>query len=78
MSDDLCAIHDRISRTPIGVGEQRNEVFVYKSLKMPPLYTCSTKASDSRKLWHIQLGHPSNLVVDKLLGHSSLQASNND
>lgn len=63
----LCAIPDHISRTLIEVGEQTNEIFLYRPLNLPSLSAGSAHSSCSRILWHMRLGYCSNLVVDKLL-----------
>lgn len=52
MTDDLCVIQDRISRTPIGVGEERNGLFFYKSLQLSSLHVCHMNTAVSSDLWN--------------------------
>lgn len=55
----LCVIQNHILMRPIEVGEQKNGLLFYKPLRLSSLYTCFTSGSDSTKLWHNLLGHPS-------------------
>lgn len=71
MTDNLCVIQDRISRTPIGVGEKTNGLFIYKQLQLSSLQYCHEKTSVCIELWYCLLGHPSYNVVNKFLGKNS-------
>lgn len=53
----------------IGVDKEKNKIFVYIPLKLSS-FSLSTTLSTSTNLWHVRLGHPSDFVVNKLLGHS--------
>lgn len=57
---------------PIEVGDQKNEIFLYRPLNLSSLFDRSAQFFYSNSLWHKRLGHPSNFVVEKLLGHSTL------
>lgn len=52
----------------IGVGEEH--IFIYKPFKLSSLYACSTTLNYSN-LWHVRLGHLSDLVLGNLLGQST-------
>lgn len=60
----------------IGVGEQRNEIFLYRLLQLSSLVAYSVRPKDSFDLWHARLGHPSSFVVNKFIGTSSLNTKN--
>lgn len=60
---------------PIRMVEQRYGLYFYMPLQLSSLYVRSSTVSNSHKLWHVRLGHPSDLVVNKFLGQSSFNVS---
>lgn len=77
LSDDMCHLHDCTSMRPIGVDEQRNEIFSYKPVNLLSCFTFGGVVSGSRELWYIRLGHPSDTLVNKFFDQSSLHVSKN-
>lgn len=72
LTDKLCVIQDSTSRTLIGLGEQKEGVYVYK-LFLNSVYAVSGHVSSS--LWHQRLGHPSDQKLSLLpyLFHSHVK-----
>lgn len=63
-SDKLCVIQDRTSRTVIGVGEQQNGVYHFRTVTF--VQACKTSGADSFTMWHRRMGHPSSQIVSLL------------
>ncbi|KAL0427097.1 UNVERIFIED_CONTAM: hypothetical protein Slati_2884500 [Sesamum latifolium] len=57
LTDKLCVIQDRISRTLIGVGKQKDGIYLlsYEA----PVKSYHTSATSNYQLWHRRLGHAS-------------------
>lgn len=72
----ICVIQDRISRTVIGVGEERNGVYWLRSVASQVGHCCST-TSDTYQTWHRRLGHPSYQLVSSFPGVLSSDCSKN-
>ncbi|KAH7565024.1 hypothetical protein JRO89_XS09G0112900 [Xanthoceras sorbifolium] len=64
VTDKLCIIQDRNSRTLIGAGEQCDGVYWFKPTKR--IQTNQTTVVGQQELWHRRLGHPSRKVVSLL------------
>lgn len=71
MTDELCVIHNRILRTPIGVSEEWNGLFIYKSLQLSSLQVSLMKTIVYDELWHCRLGHPAYHTINKFLDQLS-------
>ncbi|CAM8925879.1 unnamed protein product [Rhodiola kirilowii] len=65
LTDRLCVIQDRNTRTVIGVGEQRGGVYWLRNFQSASGY-CSASSVNSASLWHQRLGHPSSSVLSSL------------
>ncbi|XP_026387812.1 uncharacterized protein LOC113282888 [Papaver somniferum] len=64
LTDKLCVIQDRTTRTVIGVGEERDGVYIFHS---GTLITANrVSAEEDYCLWHRRLGHASNKVISLL------------
>lgn len=74
----VCKLQDPISRTPIGMGEWRNEIFIYGLLQLSSLFSYSANSTDSYDLWHGRLGHPSHFVLNEYLGQSQINVSSSN
>ncbi|KAH9781145.1 retrovirus-related pol polyprotein from transposon RE1 [Citrus sinensis] len=62
--NQLCVIQDRITRTLIGVGEQREGLYYFQDIgSAAALSSVANRACD---LWHRRLGHHSSKVVQLL------------
>ena len=62
-TDKLCIVQDRITRTPIGLGEFRNGVYFFK----PVTQVFSGAATvDTGLLIHQRLGHPSSQIMSSI------------
>jgi transposase InsO family protein len=72
VTDKLCIIQDRNSRTLIGAGEQCDGVYWFKSTKR--IQANQTTVVGQHELWHRRLGHPSRKVVNLLPFMSSNKA----
>lgn len=48
---------------PLGAGEDRDGIYYFLLLTTTPSFACSSQIHDSRTLWHICLGHPSEFVI---------------
>lgn len=66
ISDKLCTIQDRITKTLIGAGEQLNGLYFFRSVNVAVALNAGSTERLSRDVWHRRLGHPSPKVVDKL------------
>ncbi|KAH7568282.1 hypothetical protein JRO89_XS07G0271200 [Xanthoceras sorbifolium] len=64
VTDKLCIIQDRNSRTLIGAGEQCDGVYWFKPTKR--IQANQTTMVGQQELWHRRLGHPSRKVVSLL------------
>ena len=56
-TDKLCVVQDRISRTLIGAGEQRDGLYFFIGVRNVRAY--KTDGLHSMDLWYKWLGHPS-------------------
>lgn len=56
-TDTLCVLQDRFTRTLIGVGEERDGVYLYRDVGI--VKANKSKVSEDQFLWHRRLGHPS-------------------
>jgi len=56
-TNKLCVVQDCISRTLIGAGEWRDELYFLRGVRNVIAY--KTDGLHSMDLWHKQLGHPS-------------------
>ena len=59
-SDKSCVLQDCTSRTPIGVGEQRDGVYYYSGT---PQAKNQVNVVGTRQLWHHRFGHTSHEVM---------------
>ncbi|XP_026416542.1 uncharacterized protein LOC113311978 [Papaver somniferum] len=66
LTDKLCVIQDRTTRTMIGVGEERDGVYIFHSGAQIMANRVTT--GEDYNLWHMRLGHPSNKIVSLLPG----------
>jgi hypothetical protein len=65
LTDKLCVIQDRTSRMVIGVGEERDGVYWFRSV-VPNTHLCHAAEVDSYQVWHRRLGHPSPQIIGLL------------
>ena len=74
--NDFCILQDCTSRTPIGLGQQRDGVYYYQGeLKMKN----QVNVMISQEIWHNRMGHPSSEVLTTLLKSLGIDsAMNND
>lgn len=79
MSDKLCTIQDRITKTLIGAGEQLSGLYFFRSMDVAVTLMAGRTDRLSKDVLHRRLGHPSHKVVDKLhiSGFSSSSVFNN-
>lgn len=61
----------------IGVGERKNEIYLYRPLELSS-FAGSVQVSGSSNLWNKRLGYPLNFVIRKLLGLSPLKHDSNN
>ncbi|XP_026429105.1 uncharacterized protein LOC113325087 [Papaver somniferum] len=66
LTDKLCVIQDRTTRTLIGVGEERDGVDIFHSGAQIMAHRVTT--GENYYLWHKRLGHPSNKIISLLPG----------
>ncbi|KAL9447402.1 hypothetical protein AB3S75_014964 [Citrus x aurantiifolia] len=71
LTDKLCVIHDRTMRTLIGVGEQEDGVYIFRSPALAK--ACRVSAEGNYYLWHRRLGHASNKIISLLPGVSKME-----
>ncbi|KAG7558923.1 Ribonuclease H-like superfamily [Arabidopsis thaliana x Arabidopsis arenosa] len=64
-TDKVCVIQDRISKTVIGVGEERNGVYHLQGTVSASANVVKRKSD--KALWHMRLGHPSPKVLSSVL-----------
>ncbi|CAL9235088.1 unnamed protein product, partial [Arabidopsis halleri] len=64
LTDTLCILQDRFTRTLIGAGEERDGVYYFKDVMAARVNKVS--ASTDQILWHRRLGHPSFSVISAL------------
>ena len=64
LTDTLCVLQDRFTRTLIGAGEERGGVYFFKDVMAARVQVAdkSHKSAD-QFLWHQRLGHPSFSVL---------------
>lgn len=55
--DTLCVLQDHFARILIGVGEERDGVYIYRDVRITRGHI--VKAAEDQALWHRRLGHPS-------------------
>ena len=73
LTDTLCVLHDRFSRTLIGAGRERDGVYYFKDVMAARVHRMATpvvSAVDQLR-WHQRLGHPSSSVLSILPMFSS-------
>ncbi|XP_072066989.1 uncharacterized protein [Arachis hypogaea] len=63
-TDEFYVIQDRTSRTLIGVGEQKDELYWYRGAHK--IQACHAKTENQLVLWHKRLGYPSFKIVQML------------
>ena len=51
-TDNLCILQERFSRTLIGAGEEREEVYYFTGVKVARVHGASRIKSSSSTLWH--------------------------
>ncbi|CAA7055108.1 unnamed protein product [Microthlaspi erraticum] len=75
VTDTICVLQDRFTRTMIGAGEERDGVYYFTDI----VSANSNKAvfGSDQALWHQRLGHPSSSVFSSLdlFSQSSVSAS---
>ena len=71
LTDKLCVIQDRTMRTLIGVGEQEDGVYIFRSPASAK--ACRVSAEGNYYLWHRRLGHASNKIISLLPGVSKME-----
>ncbi|KAG7546410.1 Integrase catalytic core [Arabidopsis suecica] len=64
-TDKVCVIQDRISKTVIGIGEERNGVYHLQGTVQASAN--AVKRKSDKALWHMRLGHPSSKVLSSVL-----------
>ncbi|KAG7557929.1 Integrase catalytic core [Arabidopsis suecica] len=69
ITDRLCVVQERISRTVIGAGEQRNGLYFFRGVAVAS--AVQRMALQPLELWHKRLGHPSSKVLNLLEFSSS-------
>ncbi|CAL9221071.1 unnamed protein product [Arabidopsis halleri] len=69
ITDRLCVVQERISRTVIGAGEQRNGLHFFRGVAVAS--AVQRMALQPLELWHKRLGHPSSKVLNLLEFSSS-------
>ena len=62
ITDKLCLIQDRITRTLIGVAELENGLYFLRGMEF--VGAVHRTGAVSRDVWHQRLGHPSPRVLD--------------
>lgn len=72
MSNKLCTIQDRITKTLIGAGGQLRGLYFFSSMNVAVMLMAGCTDRLSRAVWH-RLGYPSLKIVDKL--HVSCSSS---
>jgi len=63
-TDKMCIMQDRTSRTLIGAGEWKDELYWYRGVRKAQ--ACHVKMENQLKLWHQRLGHASFKIVEML------------
>ena len=67
LTDTICILQDRFSRTLIGAGEERDGVYFFKEVMAARVSVSDTDVgSDDQFRWHQRLGHPSFSVLSSL------------
>ncbi|KAG7599411.1 Reverse transcriptase RNA-dependent DNA polymerase [Arabidopsis suecica] len=69
ITDRLCVVQERISRTVIGAGEQRNGLYFFRGVAVAS--AVQRMALQPLELWHKRLGHPSSTILNLLQLSSS-------
>ncbi|KAL9293163.1 putative RNA-directed DNA polymerase [Arabidopsis thaliana] len=64
ITDRLCLIQDRITKTLIGAGEQENGLYFLRGVGVAAVV--HSMDSSSMEVWHSRLGHPSSKAMDML------------
>lgn len=64
ITDKVCVIQDRITKTLIGAGEQQNGLYFFRGLEAAA--AIQHKNSSSIDVWHRRLGHPSSKALEML------------
>lgn len=66
ISDKLCTIQYRITKTLIGAGEKAEWIVLFRSVNGAAVLMTGCMDRLSQDVWHRRFGHPSSKVVDKL------------
>ncbi|CAA7040888.1 unnamed protein product [Microthlaspi erraticum] len=73
LTEKLCLIQDRITRTLIGAGEQAFGLYFFRG--MEALAAVSHTDTSSREVWHCRMGHPSLKAVESLSSSGVIRSS---
>ena len=73
--DDSYVLQDHTSRTPIGVGEQRDGVYYYLGASKKKH---QVNAVGTRSLWHHRFGHPSHEAMSVFFRNLRIRGGNKD